>query len=144
MSRNPVRRFLDTAVIAAVLSLAHAPGARAECFGPLCHAMHDMSGALQCILGKYPAMLCRGDMIAQLSSGAQTSRRFLLENMDKTPAEKTQINALFDRIYAAANHLADALKKKDDKAKADAIAELHAAMDEGHKAFKPPGPGSVH
>lgn len=112
--------------------------AHAECMEmePLCHSMHEMSSALDCITGEMPAMLCTDDQIATLESNSKDARAALLAKQTaNAPADVLQqINSLFDQLDQAIQELKAA--GEDPTAKAAALDKINAIRKQGHMDFK--------
>lgn len=112
--------------------------AQAECFSadPLCHAMHDMDGALDCVQGDLPAFMCGDDSVGDLAKAASEARQAL---DTRQPQAAAQINALFDQLDAAIAELKAA--GTDAPARALALTKIKSIRDQGHLQFKQ---GSAH
>lgn len=122
--------------IGLLLSIAFSSLTFADSSGPVGKAMQTMMKSLQCIEGRLPATLCKGDKFAEFKTGAVQSRSALLA-VHKAPDKQQMITKLFDALDAQILVAESAAKAGNQNAFKDAIAKIHEIMNAGHGALMP-------
>lgn len=119
---------------AIALSFLFTAVSQAQVQTPVKQGMQVMRKALQCIEGRLPATVCRGDQFASFKAGSKTSREGLLA-IHKTADKQQLIVRLFDTLDAQMGKAEDAAKSQNKVQFDSAIAEIHKTMNAGHSAF---------
>lgn len=119
-----------------------AGAAKADCPDTevLCHSMHTMSSELACLSGTAkPGVKCDSDIneATGLKATSKTARAAIEGDKEFAPDAATvaAIDATFDKLDMAIDHLILAVTAGDASAKATSLAEVIAVKKQGHMDF---------